>query len=132
MLHANAYGSAPPVTTASILAVPPLQPIVPAFIETLSATGSTTTTDAFAEHPLPSSTVTLYVPAAAEMVCDVSLLLHANEYGSTPPFTFASAIAVPPLQPIVPAVASTTSADGSVIVTVAFALHSLPSVTVTM
>ena len=94
-----------------------MQPIVPAFIETLSATGSTTTSDAFAEHPLPSSTVTLYVPAAAEMVCDVSLLLHANAYGASPPFTTAWAVVVPPLQPIDSAEIATES-SGAIVATI--------------
>ena len=59
LLHANVYGSVPPVTTASAVVVPPLQAIAPAFIETTSADGSEIVAVAFATQELASVTVTM-------------------------------------------------------------------------
>ena len=99
------------------------------------AVGSVMVTVSVSSQPLASVTVTVYVPAARlDAVAPVALFDHAYEYGAVPPEPLA--VADPSLDPLqlalvgVPVLA--TTAVGSVIVTLAVAVHPLSSVAVTV
>src|SRR5436853_129707 len=88
-----------------------------------------------AVQPLASVTVTLYVPAASEVIsCVVAPLLHKYVYGDVPPLTVKLIEPVDaPLQSTLTCVWLNEIAVGSVIVMLlSVAVQPLASVTVTL